>query len=122
MEQEVLFEQQDFESNKIYGILSYIPFLFLIGLFAAPRSAYARFHANQGLVLTITSIILGVVQRFLSFFLHLVFFDFIAGIISWVVGLAVSGLTLILIVVGIMNALSGAAKELPIIGVIKFIR
>jgi uncharacterized membrane protein len=47
---------QDAMANKSYGVLSYIVFLVFISLIAAPKqSRYARFHANQGLVLFLLS-------------------------------------------------------------------
>ena len=39
----------DIEANKPMAILSYIWFLFIVPLVAAPQSKFARFHANQGL-------------------------------------------------------------------------
>ncbi|MDR2162878.1 MAG: SHOCT domain-containing protein, partial [Clostridiales Family XIII bacterium] len=46
--------QEDVDANRVFGIISYIFCLSLVTTFAAPKeSQYARFHANQGLVLFI---------------------------------------------------------------------
>ena len=47
------FEQEDIQNNKTMAILAYIGILVLIPIFAAKESKFARFHANQGLVLLI---------------------------------------------------------------------
>ena len=47
------FDKADISANKVYAILAYIGFLVLVPLIAVPKSKFARFHANQGLVLLI---------------------------------------------------------------------
>ena len=37
-------------NDKVFGILSYIGILWIVGL-AAGKTPFAKFHANQGLVL-----------------------------------------------------------------------
>ena len=54
------------ESNKLMAAISYIWILFLVPLFAAKDDAFARFHANQGLVLFITNIALYIISIILS--------------------------------------------------------
>ena len=49
------------ENNKIMAAISYIWILFLVPLFAAKDDAFARFHANQGLLLFLASIVLGII-------------------------------------------------------------
>lgn len=103
------FSQQDVEANKLMGILSYLPLLFLVPIFAAKDSPYAKFHANQGLILflggCITNAVTFVLQR-------LPFMGFFGWIFSTVVGI----LWLVLAIIGIINALNGEAKQLPVIG------
>lgn len=53
MEEKIVFNTEDVNGNKVFGILAYIGILFLVPLFAAKDSQYARFHTNQGLVLFI---------------------------------------------------------------------
>ena len=80
----------------------------------ATSSPYAKFHANQGLILTVVSIILNVAQWVLGkiFGLIPVLRAFVPGVISFAVGAAV----LVFIIIGVMNAAQGKAKKLPIIG------
>jgi len=107
------YDPKDIEANKVMALLAYLGILVLVPLLAAKDSKYARFHANQGLVLCIAAIIYGVAYSILS------------GIIlaiSWRLYFVVSLIGLVgvvfvvLCVIGIINALNGRAKELPIIG------
>ena len=96
------YEESDIEATKIISLFAYLGILFLIPLLAAKDSKFARFHANQGIVLFICSLIIGVIS--------------IIPILGWIVG-AVGGVAiLILAVIGIINAVGGKAKELPLIG------
>ncbi|MBO4628103.1 MAG: zinc-ribbon domain-containing protein [Lachnospiraceae bacterium] len=97
----------DIEANKSMAILSYIWILFIVPLVAAPQSKFARFHANQGLVLCVcwiaASLIVWIpIVKILSFILYLVGLGYM--------------------VIGIMNANNGKAKELPFIGKFRIIR
>lgn len=106
------YDSRDIENNKVFAILSYIGILFVVGLIATPKSKFARFHANQGLVLFITEIALGIVSGIVSFI------PVVSGIVSAVVGL----ISLVYMVIGIYNSASGKAKELPVIGGISIIK
>lgn len=53
------FDSKDITDNKVMAVLAYIGILFLIPLLAAPNSRFARFHANQGLVLFLAEVVLG---------------------------------------------------------------
>lgn len=109
------FSQQDIDGNKIMAVLSYFGFLVLVPILAAKESAYARFHANQGLVLFIVEIAVGIVSSILSFILTAILGGFgalLTGIISGVLSLAM----LVLAILGIVNAATGKAKKLPVVG------
>lgn len=54
------FEEDDIYDNRIWGILAY--FLFFIPLIFAKESKFARFHANQGLLILIVSILCGLLN------------------------------------------------------------
>ena len=95
------YDEKDIADNKVYAILSYFWILFLVPLLAAKESRFARFHANQGLVLFLASIICGVIP-----------------IVGWILGVVV----LILEIIGIVNAAQGKAKEVPLVGKIKIIK
>ena len=45
------FQESDVEQNKLMAVLSYFSLLVLLPILCAKDSKYARFHANQGLML-----------------------------------------------------------------------
>ena len=94
------FDKDDIEKNKAMGLLAYI--LFFIPLLAAKDSPFARYHANQGLVLFLCGLISSVL--------------WIIPILGWIIAPLLSIVITVLAVIGIINALNGKAKELPIIG------
>lgn len=127
MEQEnIVFNTEDVNSNKVYGILAYIGILFLVPLLAAKDSQYAKFHANQGLVLFILDIILNIIGKILIAFMKVGAWTFTGGLllttISGVISFAIWIIILAYIIIGIVNACSGEAKTLPIIGGITLIK
>lgn len=106
--------QQDVEQNKVMAVLAYIGILVLIPILAAKESKFARFHANQGLILLITevaySIFVPVVIKIVAFISYV-----LAGIVGIALGLAWL-LLLVLAIIGIINAVKGEFKQLPLIG------
>ena len=100
------FDKDDIEKNKAMGLLAYI--LFFIPLLAAKDSPFARYHANQGLVLFICGLISSLV--------------WIIPILGWIIAPILSIVITVLAVIGIINALNGKAKELPIIGKFKILK
>lgn len=122
MNEEVIFTTEDVKKNKGFGILSYFGILVLIPIFAAKDSLYARFHANQGLVLLIAEFILNIIGRIVRFALKVGTFGLVNNVVDGVVGLAISALSLTYLIIGIINACSGEAKKLPIIGEITLLK
>ena len=96
-------------NDKVYGILSYIGILWIVGL-AAGKTPFAKFHANQGLVLFLAEIVIGIAGGILSF---IPFIGFI--------GLG-SLASLVLMILGIVNVAQGEMKPLPVIGGITIIK
>lgn len=101
---EIYFDQEDIAKNKVFAIFAYIGILFLIPLLAAKDSPFARFHANQGMVLFIINIAIGIATGIIE----------ILGILSIV--------TLVFMVMGIINAANGKGKRLPLIGKIELLK
>ncbi|MCL1917465.1 MAG: hypothetical protein FWG14_03995 [Peptococcaceae bacterium] len=103
------------------ALFSYIGLLFLIPLLAAPNSRFARFHVNQGVVLCIVGvgfgIVFGVLYGILTAILILTSLRWILYIL-WILCL----IPLAFVILGIVNCVSGKAKELPLIGGIKIIK
>lgn len=50
------FDPMDIKENKVMAVLAYIGLLVLVPIFAAKDSKYARFHATQGLNLSLIHI------------------------------------------------------------------
>lgn len=100
------FDAADIEKNKFMAVLAYI--IFLIPLLAAKDSPFAKFHANQGLVLFLGIILSSIVA--------------VIPIIGWMIAPIAGLIITVLSVIGIINALNGNAKELPIIGKFKILK
>lgn len=113
------YDSKDIEDNKVMSFLAYLGILFLVPLLGAPNSKFARFHANQGLVLLLAEVAYGVAYGILSMILGLI--PFLGGILIFVLGLLwiVFGVMAIL---GIINAVNGKAKELPVIGKFRILK
>ena len=109
---EIEVDPSDAEKNRVMGVLSYLGILVLVPLLAAPDSKFARFHANQGLLLLIAEVALGIVLGLVSGLFWVLGLGFIEDIAD--AALSIGSLTLM--VIGIVNAAKGKAKELPIIG------
>jgi len=100
----------DVEKNKVMAIIAYLGCLCLIPLFAAKDSQFARYHANQGFVLLLIGLGVGIVSNFMSFgMIHFVFLALQMGIF-------------VLAVLGIINAANGKMAPLPLIGGISIIK
>ena len=98
--------KRDAEDNKIMGILAYLGILFLVPYLAAKESPFAKFHANQGCVLFIAYLAAGIAGFIL------VFIPYIGWLVSYVLYLG----CFVLMILGIINAVKGEMKELPLIG------
>lgn len=93
---------QDIQENKIWAAIAYLGILFLVPLLAKKDSAYAQYHAKQGLVLFVFGVIIG-------FVMIIPFLGWIIGVFGWI-------LTVIFFIIGLVNALSGKMQPLPLIG------
>jgi len=114
------FDKKDIEDNKVMAILSYIGILFLIPLLAAKDSKFARYHTNQGLVLFIADLIVGAAVSVVGTILA--FIPILGWIVVALVSLAAGIAILALMIVGIINAANGKAKELPVIGKFRILK
>ena len=109
-------DAKDIEENKVMGVLAYIGILVLIPIIAAPKSKFARFHSNQGLLLMIIEIACGVLFSLLGLI------PTIGWIFSYIVNSLVYLCCLFLLVIGIINVSRGKARVLPIIGGVKLMK
>lgn len=81
-------------NDKLFGILSYLGILWLVGLLAG-KTEFSKFHANQGFVLWLAGIICAAVPF---------------------VGWACEIVVFVFMIMGIVNVCNGEMKELPLIG------
>lgn len=117
------FDPQDVEANKGYGVLGYLGFLVILPILLAKESAYAKFHANQGLVLFIVEVGIRIIGNILMIPLGLLTVipggGWLFGVLSVVLSVSIEVLeiaTFIFAIMGIIHAVKGEAKPLPIIG------
>ncbi|MEY3470701.1 MAG: hypothetical protein RLZZ223_51 [Candidatus Parcubacteria bacterium] len=89
------------ERQKNIAAVCYV--FFLIGLFTVEKeSTFVKFHIKQSLTLLILAILVNVLT--------------VIPILGWIIYPFAMIFILILFVMGILNALAGQEKELPIIG------
>ena len=102
------YSPDDISNNKVMAFLSYLWILFIVPLIAAPNSPYAKFHANQGLLLFLFDIVIAIVAMI--------------PVVGWIISAVGGALVLIFRIIGIVNSLKGEAKELPLIGKYRIIK
>ena len=91
--------KKDIEDNKVVAAIGYIGILCLIPLLLKPKSAYAKFHGKQALILVIGWVI-----------------NFIIGIfpvIGWFLAFIGMIALTVLSILGIIKALAGEYWEMP---------
>ena len=93
-------ESQTGKKNTGMAVVAYI--LFFVPLLTdAKNDPFVKFHVKQGFLIFLSWVITAIIG-FLPF----------AGFITWILNIAV----ICLFVIGIMNALKGEEKQLPVIG------
>lgn len=94
------YTPEDIEKNKVVAAIAYA--IFFVPLLVDKDSEFGKFHANQGLLLLIVSL-LGNAILTVS----------IVGILLLPV---LNIILLVLFIMGVINAINGEAKDLPVIG------
>ncbi len=98
---------------RMITILDYIGFLCLLGLFIEKEDADVRFHTNQGLILFVFEIAAGILSLILGFI------PLVGSLLRGLLGV----LCLVYMILGILNAVNGQRRPLPVIGTLfTFIR
>lgn len=87
-------------NDKLFGILSYIGILWLVGILAG-KTEFTKFHANQGFVLWLAGIVCAIVP-----------------FLGWLCEIAV----FVFMIMGIINVCNGEMKELPLIGKLRILK
>jgi uncharacterized membrane protein len=101
-----VFSPEDIEKNKTMAGLAY--FIFFLPLIACPESRFARFHANQALIVFLVAVLSGVIN--------------IIPLLGCVISVIGYIFFLVLFIMGMINGFSGKAKELPLVGKIRIIK
>jgi uncharacterized membrane protein len=105
------FDPSDIARMKPFTLAACFPMLFWLPLVIdGGTSEYGKFYANQGLIVSLLSI-LGTVVRIVCGFI-----PFIGGLIGWVLGLAAGILCIAAFVFCIKNAAEGKAVYIPFLG------
>ena len=113
------FDAKDIEKNKMMAGLGYI--IFFIPMIVMNESKFARFHANQILLLLIPEVAVSIIGTILSTMLMASWSFWLAGLIC----LNTVGFSIAVGVVAIINmiaAFRGEAKRVPFIGHITIIK
>ncbi|MEG1547233.1 MAG: hypothetical protein RR232_03985 [Clostridia bacterium] len=99
METNVNFAPEDIEKNKAIAALANVPGLFWLPLVAAKDSPFSKFYCNQGFWLFVMCVA-----------------SSILSCILWFVGTALWIAMLVFMIIGIVAACHGQAKEVPVLG------
>lgn len=113
-------EAQDAKDNKVMASLSYFGVLALVPLFAAKESPFARFHCNQGLILLIANVALTILKQVNASLIYQ-----ISSMLYGIINFAFSGIGIVIWVfalIGLIAAIKGEKKELPLIGNLKILK
>lgn len=104
---------EDIRNDKVMAVLAYLGFLVLIPMFVAKESRFVRYHVRQGMRLLVTELIFYVGYCALGFTMLSMSWRFYSVI--RIIGIA-RYLFPVLAVIGIINAVCGRKKKLPVIG------
>ena len=95
-----MYDTQDIQTNKVWAALSYVGILFILPLLVnGGQSRYAKYHANQGFILFLANIVVGIASAILGKI------PVLGAVLSALLSLA----SLALMIIGIINAANGKA-------------
>lgn len=93
-----MYDTQDIQTNKVWAALSYVGILFILPLLVnGGQSRYAKYHANQGFILFLANIVVGIASAILGKI------PVLGAVLSALLSLA----SLALMIIGIINAANG---------------
>lgn len=104
-------------NSKVTGIVSYLTIVgWLVAYVAGDKEdSFAKHHLNQGLVLGVIDLICFVLGKVLGW---IPVIGSVVGIILYVIGIAL----LLVAVYGIVTAVQGSTKSIPVVGDIQLIK
>ena len=100
------YTQQEIDEGKGLSVVAYLGILVIIPIILAKNNRFVTYHNNQGLIFLLAGIIASVACVIMGFI------PFVGEVVASIVGL----IEVVLLIIGIVNAASGKAKELPVIG------
>lgn len=118
--------------RKIFKIVSYIGILWILGIFCGSKNdSKVRFHVGQGIILTLGFVAVGIVSAILSAIVfatcqNTLFGHVIGGlnpigtVLIVLINLVCYGAYIFYMVCGLINAVKGREKALPLIGNLAF--
>ena len=89
------------QQNTAMAVVAYILFFIPLLTGDAQKDEYVKYHTKQGLVLFLTVVLINIIDWIIPFYF-----------ITWLLSLG----TLVLLIIGIMNAVNGKKEPLPLIG------
>lgn len=96
------------KTNKWINVVAY--FIFFVPLLVDGQNEEYKFHTNQGLNLFLLFLAINVIGSFIP-------------VIGWFIILPVGGiLSLVLAIMGVINAVNETMKELPLVGKFRLIK
>ncbi len=103
--------KSDVDQNKMIAIIGYIvPILFFVPLVTdAKNSPFAKFHANQHLILLISWVIVNIVGGMIP-------------VLGWMLLPILDVVLIIFAIMGLISASKGEMKPMPLIGGISIIK
>lgn len=97
------YSQSDFEQNKVIGILSVFPVLFIISFLSGTNSEYTRHCANWGIIFTICFAVMFVLGKLLSIVTWIPLIGTVIGIVLKIIDL----ILLLVLIVQVVRAAKG---------------
>ena len=94
--------------KKVTSIVAYLSWIGLLIAFVAGDREGAKFHLNQSLVIWLAGIVLGVVM--------------IVPVLGWLVGLVGGIFLFICWIIGLVSAIQGQEKEIPLLGKVQLLK
>ncbi len=101
--------------KKTTDIVAYLTWVGLVIAFVAGDREGSRFHMNQSLVIWLVSTVAGILSKLLGWI----------PLLGWLIALLMGVVCLFCAVcwfIGLINAIQGVEKEVPLLGRIRLIR
>lgn len=119
MQKSVECNKKNVVNSRITAALAYLGILAVVLFFVEKKSSFVRYHVGQGMNLFVLEIVYGIIYQFLAAAVLMISWRlyFLVKLIG-----AVALVFPALAVIGIINAVNGQEKELPVIGKIRLVK